>query len=434
MVSRTVRWRDEGRYPERNQEQRIPGGDHPGGCARPGRSRPRVLIESGAGVGSSITDEDYRAAGAEIPPDATTLGRRRPRAQGQGADRERVRALPRRPRAVHLPAPGRRAELTDRLLASGVTAIAYETVQLAEPRAAAARADERGRRPTRADRRRERDDEPERRPRPAGSWRSGHASRDVVVLGGGVAGTNAVAVAVGLGAQVTVLDTNIQRLRELDALYAGRIKTIASNSYEIDKAVARRRPGDRVGAGPGREGAQAGQQRAGRTDEAGQCSRRHRGRPGRLLRGHPTRPPTPIRRSACTSRCSTAWPTCRAPSPHTSTYALTNATMPYVRAIAESGWREALRGRGARARLERARRPGRQQRRRGGATACPCCRWPTRSAERGTEHPRHPLGTDSPALPRTGRGAGEPHGSAPAPSRRIVRSDRRAWSRCAGQG
>jgi hypothetical protein len=62
-----------------------------------------------------------------------------------------------------------------------------------------------------------------------------HAA-NIVVLGGGVAGTSAVAMAVGLGANVTVLDTNIQRLRELDALYAGRVQTLASNAYEIEKA------------------------------------------------------------------------------------------------------------------------------------------------------------------------------------------------------
>lgn len=60
---------------------------------------------------------------------------------------------------------------------------------------------------------------------------------EIVVLGGGVAGTSAISVAVGLGAQVTVLDTNIQRLQELDALYAGRIKTIASNGFEIERAL-----------------------------------------------------------------------------------------------------------------------------------------------------------------------------------------------------
>jgi alanine dehydrogenase len=59
----------------------------------------------------------------------------------------------------------------------------------------------------------------------------------VVVLGAGVAGTNAAAMALGLGADVTILDININRLRELDAQYQGRLKTVASNSYEIEKSV-----------------------------------------------------------------------------------------------------------------------------------------------------------------------------------------------------
>ena len=59
----------------------------------------------------------------------------------------------------------------------------------------------------------------------------------VVVLGAGVAGTNAAVAAVGAGADVTILDININRLRELDAIYGGRLKTVASNSYEIERAV-----------------------------------------------------------------------------------------------------------------------------------------------------------------------------------------------------
>jgi alanine dehydrogenase len=59
----------------------------------------------------------------------------------------------------------------------------------------------------------------------------------VVVLGAGVAGTNAAAMALGLGADVTILDININRLRELDAQYQGRLKTVASNKYEIEKSV-----------------------------------------------------------------------------------------------------------------------------------------------------------------------------------------------------
>ncbi len=59
----------------------------------------------------------------------------------------------------------------------------------------------------------------------------------VTVLGAGVAGTNATAMAVGTGAEVTILDINIGRLREIDAQYAGRVKTVASNAFEIEKSV-----------------------------------------------------------------------------------------------------------------------------------------------------------------------------------------------------
>jgi alanine dehydrogenase len=59
----------------------------------------------------------------------------------------------------------------------------------------------------------------------------------VTVLGAGVAGTNATAMAVGTGAEVTILDINIGRLREIDAQYAGRVRTVASNAFEIEKSV-----------------------------------------------------------------------------------------------------------------------------------------------------------------------------------------------------
>ena len=59
----------------------------------------------------------------------------------------------------------------------------------------------------------------------------------VVVIGGGVSGQNAAQIAVGMGAHVTVLDRNIAKLREIDAIYQGRIQTIASNAYELEQAV-----------------------------------------------------------------------------------------------------------------------------------------------------------------------------------------------------
>src|SRR5690606_4135325 len=65
----------------------------------------------------------------------------------------------------------------------------------------------------------------------------GTRAAKIVVLGGGTAGASAVAVSVGLGAEVTVLDTDLQRLRELDARHSGRVRTLASTAYAIERAV-----------------------------------------------------------------------------------------------------------------------------------------------------------------------------------------------------
>jgi len=165
---------------------------------------------------------------------------------------------------------------------------------------------------------------------------------NVVVLGGGVAGTNAVAIAVGLGADVTVLDTNIQRLRELDALYSGRIRTIASNGYEIEKAAVR---ADLLIGSVLIPGAKAPKLISNELVS--------RMKPGSVLvdiavdqggcfaDSRPTthaEPTFAVHDSIfyCVANMPGAVPT-------TSTYALTNATMPYVRAIANLGWRDALR-------------------------------------------------------------------------------------------
>ncbi len=164
----------------------------------------------------------------------------------------------------------------------------------------------------------------------------------IVVLGGGVAGTNAVSVSVGLGADVTVLDTNIQRLRELDALYAGRIKTIASNTFEIDRAVV---GADMVIGSVLVPGAKAPKLVSNELVS--------RMKPGSVLvdiaidqggcfaDSHPTTHADP------TFRVHNSLFYCVANMPgavaNTSTYALTNATLPYVRAVANLGWVQALR-------------------------------------------------------------------------------------------
>ena len=141
---------------------------------------------------------------------------------------------------------------------------------------------------------------------------SGVYAAKVVVIGAGVSGMNAAAIALGMQAEVLLLDKNIDRLREVDRIYQGHLQTVASNAFEVERAVL---DADLViGAVlvPGREGADLDQQRAGVADAAGQRAGRHRHRPGRLLRGLAGRPPTPSRPTRCTTRSSTAWPTCPA--------------------------------------------------------------------------------------------------------------------------
>lgn len=301
-----------------------------------------VLVQSGAGNGSSITDEAYKAAGATIVATAeetwasadVLLKVKEPIESEYGYFREGLVLFT----YLHLAAE---PELTKALVDAKVTAIAYETVQL----------------PTRA--------LPLLAPMSEVAGRlapilganvmlkpnggpgllvpgvPGTHPANVVVLGGGVAGTNAVQVAAGMGAQVTVLDTNLFRLRELDALYDGRIKTIASNSFEIEKACLE---ADMVIGSVLIPGAKA--------PKLVSNDLVKRMKPGSVLvdiavdQGgcfadtHPTThadPTFPVHNSLfyCVANMPGA-------VPHTSTYALTNATLPYLRSIANNGWHAAL--------------------------------------------------------------------------------------------
>ncbi len=302
-----------------------------------------VLVQSGAGLGSSITDEEYAVQGARIVPDAECawgeaellLKVKEPIASEYGHFRAGMVLFT----YLHLAAE---KELTRALLDAQVTAIAYETVQL----------------PSRA--------LPLLAPmsevagrlapivganammRPNGGpgllvpGVPGTHPANIVVLGGGVAGTNAVAMAVGLGATVTVLDTNIQRLREIDALYAGRVRTIASNGYEIEKAAVH---ADMLIGSVLIPGAKAPKLVSNELVS--------RMKPGSVLvdiavdQGGCFADSRPTTHAEPTFRVHDSIFYCVANMPgavpSTSTHALTNATMPYVRAIANHGWREALR-------------------------------------------------------------------------------------------
>jgi len=302
-----------------------------------------VHIQAGAGLGSSITDEAYRAAGARIVPDADTawgdsdlvLKVKEPIESEYRQFRDGLTLFT----YLHLAAE---PELTRELVSSGVTAIAYETVQLASGALPllAPMSEVAGR----------------LAPivganvmmRPHGGpgllvpGVPGTRPAHVVVLGGGVAGTNSVAVAVGLGAQVTVLDTNIQRLRELDAHYAGRVRTIASNSFEIERALL---DADLVIGSVLVPGAKAPKLVTNALVE--------RMRPGSVLVDIAIDQGGCFEDSHATTHADPTFAVhgslfyCVANMPgavaNTSTYALTNATLPYVRAIANAGWKDALR-------------------------------------------------------------------------------------------
>ncbi|MFW6188757.1 MAG: glycine--tRNA ligase subunit beta, partial [Actinomycetota bacterium] len=174
-----------------------------------------VLVEAGAGIGSGIDDDAYTAAGAQILADADELWARadmvlkvkEPVASEYHRFREGLVLFT----YLHLAAE---PELTAALLKAGVTAIAYETVQTADRRLPllAPMSEVAGRLAVQAG--------AAALTAPAGGKGvllggvPGVRPAKVTVLGAGVAGTNAAAMAVGLGAEVTVLDVNVDRLRE----------------------------------------------------------------------------------------------------------------------------------------------------------------------------------------------------------------------------
>jgi alanine dehydrogenase len=80
---------------------------------------------------------------------------------------------------------------------------------------------------------------------------------DVCIIGGGIVGTNAAKIALGMGAKVTIIDLNLNRLRDLDDIFNGRLYTLASNSYNVERAVQSGRSGDRRSADSGSSGAQS---------------------------------------------------------------------------------------------------------------------------------------------------------------------------------
>lgn len=297
-----------------------------------------VFIQAGAGNGSSISDKDYESSGATILKDAAAtwaiadmvLKVKEPIASEYQYLREGLVIFT----YLHLAAD---LELTKELVAKKVTSIAYETVQTTNRQLPllAPMSEVAGRLSALVG------------AQTLFAQNGGHGillggvpgtrSAKVVVLGGGVAGTNAIAMAVGLGAEVTVLDTNINRLRELDALYAGRLKTLASNSFEIDRAVTE---ADLVIGSVLIPGAKA--------PKLVTNALVKKMKPGSVLvdiaidQGGCFEDSRPTTHADPTFKVHNSVFYCVANMPgavaHTSTYALTNATLSYVKAIANKGW------------------------------------------------------------------------------------------------
>jgi alanine dehydrogenase len=303
----------------------------------------KVLIQSGAGLGAGFTDDDYRAAGAEIAPDAKTVFDRAEMIVKVKEPQAVERAMLRRGQVLftylHLaPDP----EQTRDLLNCGVTAIAYETVT-----------DPRGGLPLLAPM-----SEVAGRLAPqAGAWALQKANggegvllggvpgvhpANVVIIGGGVVGTAAARVAAGMGAHVTVLDRSIPRLSYLDDIFMGRLTT----QYATAAATADLLPtADMIIGAVLIPGAAAPKL----------ISRAQLGlmKPGAVLvdvaidqggcfeTSHPTTHQDPIYEvDGIIHYCVANMP---GAVPRTSTQALGNATLPFVLALADKGWRQALR-------------------------------------------------------------------------------------------
>ena len=299
-----------------------------------------VIIEDGAGVGSSLTNEDFIAAGAKIVADADAVW----------SSAELILKV-KEPIAVEYPKMRREQTIftylhlaaskpcTDALIASGTTAIAYETVEvngslpLLAPMSEVA-----GRLATQVG--------ATALQRPNGGRGvllggvPGVSPGRVVVIGGGVSGLNAAVIAIGMGADVTVIDRSINRLAYIDTMYGGRIKTLVVSAHTIEREV---RMADLVIGAVLVHGAKAPQlvsnalvksMKSGSVlvdiaiDQGG-CFEDSR--------------PTTHAEPTYMVHNSVFYCVANMPGavPVTSTYALTNATLPYALSIAHFGWKEA---------------------------------------------------------------------------------------------
>jgi alanine dehydrogenase len=302
-----------------------------------------VLIQAGAGEGSAITDADYEAQGATIVADAAAVF---------GAAEMILHVKELQPSEIEMLRPGQLLftylhlapdpEQTRGLCGAGVTAIAYETVE-----------DARGRLPLLAPM----SEVAGKIATQAGAFMlekplggrgillggvPGVAAANVMVIGGGVVGMNAAFIAIGMEADVFVFDRSIDRLRELDIVFGGRCSTVYSTTLAVEEMLPRADlvigavlvHGARAPYVVRREHLALMKQNAVLVDVAidqGGC----------FETSHPTTHRDPVFEvDGIIHYCVANMP---GAVPITSTYALTNATLPYVLALADHGAAEAAR-------------------------------------------------------------------------------------------
>ena len=304
-----------------------------------------VFVQKGAGLGSGFTDDEYTSAGGKILPDADAVYSEAEMIvkvkEPIEADLERLKDGQLLFTYLHLaPVP----DLTAELLKKKIVGVAYETITderkrtlpLLTPMSEVA-----GRMSVHVG--------AYYLHKPNGGRGvllggvPGVLPADVVIIGGGVVGTNAAKMAVGLGARVTILDLNLDRLRQLDDIFRGEVQTLASSRAHIEEAVRR---ADLLIGGVLIPGAAApklvtrdmirdmkkGSVIVDVAIDQGGC----------VETARPTTHSNPVYEvDGVVHYCVANMP---GAVPRTSTIALTNATLPYTRMLANQGFQKAVRG------------------------------------------------------------------------------------------
>ncbi len=325
----------------KNNEYRV--GMTPSGARDLTSDGHKLYVQSGAGMGSGFTDDEYAAAGATVVSDADAVYDQAEMIvkvkEPIAADLGRLKDGQLLFTYLHLaPVP----DLTAQLLKKKITGIAYETIT-----------DERKR------------TLPLLTPMSEVAGRMsihvgayylhkpnngrgvllggvpGTLPSDVIIIGGGVVGTNAAKMAVGLGARVTILDTNLERLRQLDDIFRGSVQTLASNKSHLADAC---RHADLLIGGVLIPGASAP-----KLVTREMVSSMKKGsvivdvaidQGGCVETAHATTHSDPVYEvDGVIHYCVANMP---GAVPRTSTIALTNATLPYTRTLASLGFKKAI--------------------------------------------------------------------------------------------